>query len=238
MAKIDPQQERKRLAARYAAMSDLELRKVGREPASLTEWARDAFSEELKKRGLEWKPEPRVAKPIADGEILIRLGTYADRNSAGLIRDFLTSMSIKAYFCKEEPSGGGDATDTRNREETQLLVRAKDLMSAREALTEKQEAESVAHQQSGEASETYRPVILRRYSEMPAAFVEKSVLEDAGIECYLQDENVVRMDWFWSNAMGGIKLIVREKDAEEAEKILSQGPSTERAGAGSEGSKT
>jgi hypothetical protein len=204
----------------------------------LTEWARDAFSEELKKRGLKWKPEPRVAKPIADGEILIRLATCADRNSAGLIRDFLASMSIKAYFCEEEPSGDGDATDTRNRKETQLLVQAKDLMSAREVLKDKQEAESVAHQQSGEASEADRPVMLRRYSEMPAAFVDKSVLEDAGIECYLQDENVVRMDWFLSNALGGIKLIVREKDAAEAEKILSQGASTESAGGGSEASKT
>jgi hypothetical protein len=69
-----------------------------------------------------------------------------------------------------------------------------------------------------------RPVILRRYRDMPEAFIERSVLEDAGIECVLQDDNTVRMDWLWSNAMGGIKLVVREKDAEEAEKILSQRP--------------
>jgi hypothetical protein len=67
-----------------------------------------------------------------------------------------------------------------------------------------------------------RPVVLRRYRDMPAAFVEKSVLEDAGIECFLQDDNVVRMDWLWSNAMGGIKLVVRQKDAEEAETLLKQ----------------
>lgn len=72
-----------------------------------------------------------------------------------------------------------------------------------------------------------RPVVLRRYRDMPAAFVEKSVLEDAGIECFLQDGNVVRMDWLWSNAMGGIKLVVRQKDAEEAEKLLSQTPTVE-----------
>jgi hypothetical protein len=66
MTKIDPEQERERLATRYAAMSELELRKVGADPASLTEWARAAFSEELKRRGLEWKPQPRVAKPIVD----------------------------------------------------------------------------------------------------------------------------------------------------------------------------
>ena len=39
-----------------------------------------------------------------------------------------------------------------------------------------------------------KPVILRKYRDMPAAFVEESVLDDAGIECYLQDDNVVRMD--------------------------------------------
>jgi len=63
-----------------------------------------------------------------------------------------------------------------------------------------------------------QPVVLRRYRDMPQAVVEKSVLEDAGIECFLQDDNVVRMDWLWSNAMGGIKLVVRKRDAEEAEK--------------------
>jgi hypothetical protein len=81
------------------------------------------------------------------------------------------------------------------------------------------------------------PVILRRYRDMPAAFIEKSVLEDAGIECYLQDDNVVRMDWLWSNAMGGIKLIVRKKDADEAEKILNQGPPLEQPGENGEGPK-
>lgn len=72
-----------------------------------------------------------------------------------------------------------------------------------------------------------RPVVLRRYRDMPTAFVEKSVLDAVGIECFLQDDNVVRMDWLWSNATGGIKLLVREKDAEEAEKILSQTPPSE-----------
>ena len=69
-----------------------------------------------------------------------------------------------------------------------------------------------------------RPVVVRRYRDMPEAFVARSVLEDAGIECLLQDDNVVRMDWLWSNAMGGIKLVVRQKDAEESEKLLSEAP--------------
>jgi Putative prokaryotic signal transducing protein len=75
-----------------------------------------------------------------------------------------------------------------------------------------------------------RPVVLRRYRDMPAAFVEKSVLDAAGIDCFLQDDNVVRMDWLWSNALGGIKLMVRENDATEAERILSQRPPVEENG--------
>jgi len=231
MAKIDPEQERERLAARYAAMSDLELRKVGVEPASLTEWARAAFSEELKKRGLEWKPEPRVAKadrgcgnPNPAGKLCgpqfcgARPGFSRGRRDQGIF------LRRRIACRKRKP------LRPKARKKTQLLVRAKELRSARELLAEKREAESMAHRQSGEPSEADRPVILRRYRDMPAAFVEKSVLEDAGIECFLQDDNVVRMDWLWSNAMGGIKLIVREKDAADAEKILGQGTSSEQAG--------
>jgi hypothetical protein len=77
-----------------------------------------------------------------------------------------------------------------------------------------------------------RPVILRRYRDMPAAFVGKSILDDAGIDAFLQDDNVVRMDWFWSNAVGGIKLVVRQKDADDAEKILADAESAEPPDAG------
>ena len=66
------------------------------------------------------------------------------------------------------------------------------------------------------------PVVLRHYRDMPEAFVDKSILDSAGIRCYLQDSNVVRMDWLWSNAMGGIKLIVGALDREDAEKLLSE----------------
>jgi hypothetical protein len=77
-------------------------------------------------------------------------------------------------------------------------------------------------------NEGTRPVILRRYRDLPQAFVEKSVLEDEGIACYLQGDNVMGMDWLWSNAMGGIKMLVRQVDVEEAERILSQAQSSQQ----------
>ncbi|HTZ48516.1 MAG TPA: DUF2007 domain-containing protein [Verrucomicrobiae bacterium] len=68
-----------------------------------------------------------------------------------------------------------------------------------------------------------RVIVLRRYRNMPAALVEKSVLDAAGIECFLQDDKLMRMDWL-GNAIDWIKLFVRESDAEEAEEMLSQIP--------------
>jgi len=65
-----------------------------------------------------------------------------------------------------------------------------------------------------------KPVIIRKYRDLPEASIAKTVLESAGIECFLADDNVVRLDWFYSNLVGGIKLFVREEDAEAAADLL------------------
>jgi hypothetical protein len=59
-----------------------------------------------------------------------------------------------------------------------------------------------------------RPVMLRRYRDLPDALLAKSILDSASIECYLIDENTIRMDWMWSTLLGGVKLWVREEDAD------------------------
>lgn len=148
MVKIDPEQERQRLAKLYEALSDQELEEVGSNPMALTDWAFEAVRTEMLKRGLDW-----------------------------IGKDMPLPSQVAAVEVADDPGN--------------------------------------------------RPVVLRRYRDMPAAFVEKSVLEDAGIDCFLQDDNVVRMDWLWSDAMGGIKLVVKQDDAEEAEKLLSQTPAIE-----------
>jgi hypothetical protein len=65
------------------------------------------------------------------------------------------------------------------------------------------------------------PVTLRRFRDLPNALVAKSILDSAGVECFLIDENTIRLDWFWSNLLGGIKLWVRPKDADAGE-LLDQ----------------
>jgi hypothetical protein len=63
-------------------------------------------------------------------------------------------------------------------------------------------------------------VTIRKFRDLPEALLAKGSLESAGIECYLVDDNMVRMDWFISNLLGGVKLQVRPEDIEEATAIL------------------
>ncbi len=65
-------------------------------------------------------------------------------------------------------------------------------------------------------------VTIRTFRDLPEAMLAKGVLEGAGIECFLADDNIVRMDWFYSNAIGGIKLQVSPENAESAVQILEQ----------------
>jgi hypothetical protein len=74
---------------------------------------------------------------------------------------------------------------------------------------------------SGEKSP--QVVTLRRYMNLQEALLAKSVLDSAGIECFLADQNVIRLDWFLSNALGGIRLLVKQEDAGAAENLLAHG---------------
>jgi Putative prokaryotic signal transducing protein len=70
-------------------------------------------------------------------------------------------------------------------------------------------------------------VMIRHYRDLPEASVAKSVLDSAGIDCILADDNLVRLDWFYSNLVGGIKLLVPESEAEAAARLLEEvGPET------------
>jgi hypothetical protein len=65
-------------------------------------------------------------------------------------------------------------------------------------------------------------VTIRQFRDLPEALLAKGSLESAGIECFLADENLVRLDWFISNFIGGIKLNVRAADVENAQKLLDE----------------
>ena len=67
---------------------------------------------------------------------------------------------------------------------------------------------------------TLAPV--RQFRDLPEALLAKGCLESAGIECFLRDDNLVRLDWFISNFIGGIKLCINPDDFEKAQGILNE----------------
>lgn len=73
-----------------------------------------------------------------------------------------------------------------------------------------------------EAAALSKVVNIRQYMTLPEALLAKSILDSAGIESFLGDQNIIRMDWFLSNALGGVKLRVREEDVEIAMALLNQ----------------
>jgi hypothetical protein len=71
-------------------------------------------------------------------------------------------------------------------------------------------------------TESPRLMVVQRYRDMGPALIGKSILDSAGVESFLFDDNVLRMDWLMSNAIGGIKLLVPNEDAEAAKALLEQ----------------
>lgn len=65
-------------------------------------------------------------------------------------------------------------------------------------------------------------VVVGRYSFPIEAQIAKSALNAAGITAYLADENTINMYWLYSDALGGVRLMVNEENASEAEEILQQ----------------
>jgi hypothetical protein len=74
-----------------------------------------------------------------------------------------------------------------------------------------------------EGPPTSREVVtVRRYRDLSEAIVAQSLLESAGIKAWTRDENLVRMDWFYSNLVGGVRLQVDAADAAAAGEVLDQ----------------
>jgi hypothetical protein len=73
-----------------------------------------------------------------------------------------------------------------------------------------------------EVAERRNLVLLRRFRDLPEAMLAKGRLDSAGIDCFLADENMVRMDWFISNLLGGVKLLVDPEQFTDASRMLNE----------------
>jgi len=64
-------------------------------------------------------------------------------------------------------------------------------------------------------------VIVRSYDNYIPAHIAMGRLKEENIVCHLQDEHSVTIDPFLSNAIGGIKLMVSENQAQRALDLLN-----------------
>jgi hypothetical protein len=72
---------------------------------------------------------------------------------------------------------------------------------------------------SAENGELGELVTIRRFGDMAEALLAKGCLESAGIECFLADANITRMEWPISR---GMRLQVNRAEAESAAALLDQ----------------
>lgn len=65
-------------------------------------------------------------------------------------------------------------------------------------------------------------LILQSFNNYMDAHLLMARLESEGIECWLQDENTVTINPVWTNAVGGIKLMVSREDYQRAVDIFKE----------------
>jgi hypothetical protein len=124
------------------------------------------------------------------------------------------------YGSKSDAELAELARDQRNLTEDALRVLESEFLH-RGLQFERQNLSPVAD------TEDVKLVALRRFRDLPGALVAKGLLDSAGIKCFLSDENTVRLDWLWSNALGGVRLWVREDDLPESAALLGHDFSSE-----------
>ncbi len=64
--------------------------------------------------------------------------------------------------------------------------------------------------------------LITRFQYSSEALIYKGKLESEGIEVFMRDINTIDSNPLYSNAIGGVKLFVRNEDVEKANAILSQ----------------
>lgn len=65
-------------------------------------------------------------------------------------------------------------------------------------------------------------VVAETYSFPYEAQIAKTQLEAAEIPARIENEHTINMDWLYSNALGGVRLLVPESYLKEAQALLAQ----------------
>jgi hypothetical protein len=69
-------------------------------------------------------------------------------------------------------------------------------------------------------------VTIATFSYPTEAHLNKAKLESEGIDAFVADEHIVQANWLYSLAIGGVRLQVKESEAEEALSIIKGYPTS------------
>jgi hypothetical protein len=79
---------------------------------------------------------------------------------------------------------------------------------------------------------TDRLVTVATFANSVEANLARNRLVEAGIKAFLGDEEAVNMAWYWTSALGGIKLQVPEGDVDAALALLTEDTAIDQAAPG------
>jgi hypothetical protein len=202
-AMATPEQERARLVGVYTVMSDEELRKVAQSGDELTSIAQEALAAEAARRGLDLTaPAHELPSEPAEPEVLLPPSEEERMRVANL------------YSAMSDEELGQLADSAFELSDEAHLALAAEI--SRRGLSLR-----LASDPGIDVYEKNELVTLRQFRDLPEALLARGSLESAGIESQLVDDNMIRLDWFYSNLLGGIKLKVQVEDVEAAQEILS-----------------
>ena len=66
-----------------------------------------------------------------------------------------------------------------------------------------------------------KPVVVGRYSFPHEAQIARASLEAAGIPAVIADEHTINMNWLYSNALGGVRVMVEPVYENRARELLA-----------------
>ncbi|MBN6494778.1 DUF2007 domain-containing protein [Acinetobacter pittii] len=65
-------------------------------------------------------------------------------------------------------------------------------------------------------------IVVKTFSFPYEVQIAKTQLEAFGIPVYIENEHTINMDWLYSNALGGVRLLVPENYVDEANSFLEK----------------
>ena len=142
-----------------------------------------------------------------------------------------------------EPARLSELYASKTDEELEEIASQSDDLTdvAGDALRIEMAKRQLSSEQDGHADTANRAVLdfrdlvtIRTFWGLLEAEMAKGLLDSTGIESFLFDDNMVRMDWFNANALGGVKLRVDARSLDAANHVLEQAAEQAAAEADSE----